>query len=131
MNFVEVKPAIGGPRYSQMPGMDGIKRSAEQRNTPGMNLCRCAVRLRCRQSASRMTPALFSHERRTDKATEAKEVEKVKVAQDSDSIPALHFFWLLYGAFFACFVLELFLRNLVQGVRHTAHELLHALAGNR
>jgi len=54
VNFVEIKSTVCGPGYGQMSGMNGIKRSAKKCNSPGMEFCRCAVRLRCGQSASRI-----------------------------------------------------------------------------
>src|SRR5450432_606439 len=52
MNFVEIEAPVGGPCYRQMTIVNGIERSAEQRDTPWMMLGCGALRLRGGQYAS-------------------------------------------------------------------------------
>jgi len=54
MNFVEIKTPVRRSCHRQMSRMNGIKRSAKQRNPSRLDFCRCTLRLRCRQCASPM-----------------------------------------------------------------------------
>jgi len=45
MNFVEIEAAVGGTRDGDVAIMDWIERTAKKRDTAGMVLSGCAVRL--------------------------------------------------------------------------------------
>ena len=53
MNFVEIKTAVGGAGDGEMAVVNRVERAAKKRNAAGMMFYGGAVRLRCRQCASR------------------------------------------------------------------------------
>jgi hypothetical protein len=57
VEFVEIKAPVGGAGNRKMAVVDGIKGTAENRDTPRMMFCGGAVRLRCGQCASRESAA--------------------------------------------------------------------------
>src|SRR5260221_8332101 len=56
MHFVKIESPVCRPGYSQVAGMDGVKRAAKNCNPSWMVFRRRTFRLRSRQSASRMLP---------------------------------------------------------------------------
>jgi hypothetical protein len=56
MHFVEIESPVCCPGYSQVAGMNGVKRAAKYRNPSRLVFCRRTLRLRSRQSASRVFP---------------------------------------------------------------------------
>jgi hypothetical protein len=56
VHLVEIEAPVRGSRHHQMACMNGVKGAAKKSDAPWMMLCRCAVRLRRRQTASRKCP---------------------------------------------------------------------------
>src|ERR1700737_1093534 len=61
MNFVEIEKPIGSAGHREMATVNGIEGSAKERDAARMMFCGGALRVRCRQYASRETLTVFSH----------------------------------------------------------------------